>query len=362
MNLYTITPRQAKARAYRARMAEEIMTGEAMNLEELKARRIEHPLITSYKNRIVGGNGQCEYEEWLDPLVRRFLPDTGSFARCLSLGAGMGRIESHLVQAGLCHGFDSVDLSTVGGSEFADLNFAWLPSGAYDLILCHGSLHHLINLEFVLGQINGALKPGGKLIVYEYTGERQWQFADHRMGFLKEHFPKVPFARPERWRINGFESVRSDELLGIIKAVFCRNTLFAASFGGVYFPFIACTAESDHDYLLPSAIEKDEYQSRFILGPCYHVGVYGKNPAFIHFPAEQWSDSMLARRLHRPFPIRERALNALRLSPAGPALRSLKRSFADPRHMNWGGLAARCVFAIAIILVATALGIQLFSP
>jgi len=55
----------------------------------------------------------------------------------------------------------------------ADLNFAELQPDSFDFILCHGILHHLINLEFILAQINRALTRDGIVLIYELRGRRQ---------------------------------------------------------------------------------------------------------------------------------------------------------------------------------------------
>ena len=53
-----------------------------------------------------------------------------------------------------------------------DLNFVELPTNTYDFILCHGILHHLINLEHILYQINKSLKPNGLFLVYRSEERR----------------------------------------------------------------------------------------------------------------------------------------------------------------------------------------------
>jgi SAM-dependent methyltransferase len=325
---YTITPEQARCRSYCARLREEIVSGETMTLEELKVRRIENPLITAYKNRLVGGDGLCTYDSWLDPLLQRF--GKLKYERCLSVGAGRGRVEQHLVEVGLCSNFDAFDVNTDGGAEFSDLNFATLQANTYDFILCHGALHHLINLEHVLDQINGALKPDGIVVIYEYVGERQWQFSTGRIDRLRELIPGVSFTPPPRWTINGFESVRSDELLRVIKSVFSSNCHFSQNFGAVYFPFITCTGTAVHDHLMGDVLEFDgREEQQMSQPPCYHVGVYGKTSDATENP-RPWTDIELETRLHRSFPIKIRVANALRSSPAGPLLRSVKR-FIVPR-------------------------------
>lgn len=314
---YTITELQAQHPEYRERLAEEIWSGNNVSLNDLKARRIEDPRIVSYKAKMAAGGENSVYENWLDRLVSRFAP----LKTCLSVGAGRGRVEQHLVEAGLCGSFDAYDVCVQSSNDFMDLNFAELKPNAYDFILCHGALHHLINLEFVLDQINAALKPSGVLLIYEYIGERQWQFSTERMDMLRRHFPVVPFKPMPRWAINGFESVRSNELYPLISSVFGRSTLFSSFFGSIYFPFITCTSGNEYDHLLDEVIEFDQVAP---LPPCYHVGLYGKTNS-VAPQAALWTNAQLVEYLHRPFPLDERMLRALRLSPLGPILRRGKR-------------------------------------
>lgn len=61
--------------------------------------------------------------------------------------------------------------------EQADLNLIELPAAAFDLVFCHASLHHLLELEHVFGQIKRTLRPAGELIVIDIVtrhGYRMW--------------------------------------------------------------------------------------------------------------------------------------------------------------------------------------------
>lgn len=55
--------------------------------------------------------------------------------------------------------------------EVADLNNLTIPTQHYDVIAIKGTLHHLVNLEHVIEQVNNALKPGGLLWIADSHGE-----------------------------------------------------------------------------------------------------------------------------------------------------------------------------------------------
>jgi 2-polyprenyl-3-methyl-5-hydroxy-6-metoxy-1,4-benzoquinol methylase len=55
--------------------------------------------------------------------------------------------------------------------QTADLNRLELPADTYDVISVKSSLHHLVNLDHVIGETHKALKPGGLLWTSETIGD-----------------------------------------------------------------------------------------------------------------------------------------------------------------------------------------------
>ena len=299
---YVISPQQSRSKPYRQAMASEMAVWEYMDLESLRERRIDHPEILAYRGRILGKvDGATDYVSWASFLLR----EHGSRERCLSLGSGLGRMEKFLISTGFTSKFETIELSPHGNKKAriyeegiealeGDLNFVQLEPESYDFILCHGVLHHLINLEHVFGQLNRALKPNGLLLVYEYVGPTRWQ------------------------------SVRSADLLPLIEAQCGSSMIQAVSYGGVYFPFITCTDPSA-DIHMRRVIELDAQGScDDRLPPCFFVGLFGKS-CCAPVQATPWLDSELQARLHPPAPLVTGIKRYLRGSKAGPALRSLKR-------------------------------------
>jgi ubiquinone/menaquinone biosynthesis C-methylase UbiE len=199
-----------------------------------------------------------QQRSWLDDLIAR-----GPFTTAASLGCDEGGYERQWLQRGVSQRLDVYELSpnvirTVR-SELglrwldvhgparkvrfirADLNFANLPVNHYDVIWSSGSLHHIINLEHLLAEIERALRPGGLFALRDYVGERRLQFAPQRLARVNALLAEVP-ARYRRIEsvapvriesVSSFCGVRSDEILPLAEA---RFDVVHKSLGGALFP------------------------------------------------------------------------------------------------------------------------------
>jgi SAM-dependent methyltransferase len=85
----------------------------------------------------------------------------------------------------------------------ADLNFVELPVARYDVVWSSSCLHHVINLEHLLGQVERTLRPGGLFAVHDYVGERCFQYSPARLARIAEVLRDVP----ARWRWGGIERI-----------------------------------------------------------------------------------------------------------------------------------------------------------
>ncbi len=329
---YTITPEQASCPHYVKALQQEIECGKDFSETELKVLRINHPEILKYKAKVLGNKDTYEnFADWVDFLIA----DYGYQERCLSLGSGIGRVEKYLVSKGFTHQMETIELCANENEKIrlkdekintvkGDLNFVELPPDYYDFILCHGVLHHLINLEYVLDQINKSLKPNGIFLVYEYIGETRWQFNESRLNYLRKNFPDISIKQQPVWRYRGFESVRSGDLFGILQQQFGKSCKHSVCYGGVYFPFVTTTPPKA-DAQMARVITLDADVTRTgELSPCYHMGIYRKNdvPAI---PAKKWSDEMLKSQLSPPIPYWNQLVRLLRESPLGSSLIKIKR-------------------------------------
>jgi SAM-dependent methyltransferase len=318
--MFKISVAQASGEAYRNALNAELEVGASMNLEAVAKLAINKPEILAYKARLLGGTqSTLGFADW----TRFLLSEFGPRKRCFSLGSGLGRVEKFLVELGFAPAFESIELcAEVNGAirdndkrvmvAKGDLNFVELPEDTYDFILCHGVLHHLINIEHVLAEITKALTADGVLLIYEYVGETRWQFTEERMRWLSKAFPKIQFRVPPIWSVTGFESVRSSELLSLIEAQFYDSTLHSVSYGGVYFPFVTAT-KPDSDVNMRRVVELDaEVSATGLLLPCYHMGVYRKSRRQVP-PPRPWSDDELQLHLQFETPILVRAIRGLKL-------------------------------------------------
>jgi SAM-dependent methyltransferase len=331
-NLYTITGPQSRRASYVEALRVEFDVARDISIDDVSHNRINRKPILDYKARVLGNKAAAGgYSDWLDSFISQY----GPREKCLSLGSGLGRVESYLIEKSFTSAIDAIEVCAEvnystrineKGVDFlpGDLNFPEIPADSYDFILCHGVLHHLINLELVLYRINRALRQGGILMVYEYIGEERWQFTSQRMAVIRSEFPQVHFSVPPVWSVPGFESVRSSELLPLIRRYFSSACRQEVLYGGAYFPFVTCT-EDRYDDLLPEVLKLDEAcASDGRLEPCYLLGVYGKAPDLL-VPARAWSDLELDLRLAPRMPATARARQFAKRTAIWRLARAIKR-------------------------------------
>jgi len=96
---------------------------------------------------------------------------------CLDLGCGTGALTRHL--AGRNHPFVGVDISMAmlrGAADsmkrylrFVNANAYMLPfrDGTFGTVICNGSLHHMLDLPHVLGEVRRVSKKDAQLLVFE---------------------------------------------------------------------------------------------------------------------------------------------------------------------------------------------------
>jgi SAM-dependent methyltransferase len=122
----------------------------------------------------------------------------------------------------------------------ADLNFAELEPGAYDLIVSSNTLHHIINLEHVAEEIHRALTPDGVFLVYDYTGASGFRFAPDQKRlfeaiYAREHerrpdagLPHVTWHDVDEGNNSPFEAVRSADVIPVLDAHLARRSIRTA--------------------------------------------------------------------------------------------------------------------------------------
>lgn len=135
-------------------------------------------------------------------------------ARILSVCCGAARTERGLFE-GVAHrphltlvdiNQDLLDMAAESLREVAevdtlcaDANEVELPRGCYDAALCVAGLHHIVELEHLVGELAGCLRPGGEFwSIDEYVGRN-----GARLWPESYELANAVFARlPEKYRVN----------------------------------------------------------------------------------------------------------------------------------------------------------------
>ena len=330
---YVLTSDRANINKYYLKaLEEEIALGSISTTDDLRKNRINHPEILKYKARMLGKRDKTyDYADWIQFVIDDYKPRKS----CLSLGSGLGRIEKYLIEHGFAEYIETIELcadvnikNRLHKEEIdvikGDLNFINLEQNKYDFILCHGVLHHLINLEHILNEINEALTNDGIFLVYEYVGETRWQFSQKKLTLLKSFFPDVFLSPPPRWKRRGFESVRSGDLLQLIKECFGEPCGHSVSYGGLYFPFVICTKPKE-DVRMGMVVEIDEKFSKSEkVSPCYHMGIYKKSNKKL-IPKKQWSNEEVKYHFDPKRPLTSKIYHEMKSSHLGKYLRKIIR-------------------------------------
>src|SRR3989344_1399005 len=173
-----------------------------------------------------------------------FLKALKHFDTALSLGAGIASFEFELIKQSIVGTIDIIDFSESGMRKKAkkagfssrmnlfsdDLNFIDLGKNKYDLIICRNILHHIVNLEHVLYEVNAALKKGGIFFIEDYIGENKFHWSDKRSALIKKTADMLPcIIKKKRTKttekdlinyLSPFESIRSEETPFIVDSVF----------------------------------------------------------------------------------------------------------------------------------------------
>ena len=144
--------------------------------------------------------------------------------RMLSLGSGPGGIELELARKAPQAAISCIDLNAslvqLGQQradeerlnvtfQSADLNVVNLPAREYHVVLCHASLHHVLELEHVIHQIEESLRDHGELIIVDVSTPNGYLMRAETREIVRKLFRMLP----PRFRINhtGYAAPRVDE-------------------------------------------------------------------------------------------------------------------------------------------------------
>jgi SAM-dependent methyltransferase len=195
---------------------------------------------------------------WHDDIARH-----GVFRHGLSLGASGIEQDARILETNPSLHLTICDISDEAlarwqrdlGARFpgrvetaqADFNFADLPRDAYDLIISSSSLHHVMNLERIAAQINGALTPGGLFVLQDYCGENRYRFDARKKRVFELLFARDLARRPGRpqdlrWitedevGFSPFCAVRSQDTLPVLAQYLAVERVRTA--GALIFPML----------------------------------------------------------------------------------------------------------------------------
>lgn len=194
------------------------------------------PKLQEYFNERFTGDSNLDWYE--------VIPRYGEFKRGCVLGCGLEAVERRILALLPSIHLTFYDISGEAlsrrlhqyESEFPgrvdvqqeDLNFARLPENAYDLIISHSAMHHIVNLEHVAYQANRALTADGVFFLRDFVAESRLQFSETK----KRVFEAINYARGPRresplrfdwpdvanWTYSPFEAIRSGEILDVFRA------------------------------------------------------------------------------------------------------------------------------------------------
>lgn len=317
---------ETENRAYRAAVRRETKAwGGEYALNERRSIEYTYPSIAAYRNETITGSSE---KTWMDLLCERY----GRFDKALSLGVGTGWIEDALIKRKLITSLELSDLSSTAvqyvsdrlktldekvevQAHVQDANFISLEPERYDLIICHSILHHILNLEHLIHQLNGALRKTGILVVDEFIGPSRFQWAksvrdtvNRTMRPLARGVGFRPMASPERAVMamtSPFESIRSSELASLLESQFLDQVILEHRFMGFLYPAIWTLDFNDWQNVdlaetVKKCIDLDRIFSQSEeLPPCFQFGLYRKSER--QMPATVPLTDQEIRRLLNPY-------------------------------------------------------------
>lgn len=192
------------------------------------------PHTFQFKNQKISMD---DHKAWLD-VVSFF----GPFENGLILGGGNAGYEDYLQKTGYLKNIENVDIifkpknNKSKRKVCGDLNFIQLKENQFDIIIAKSVLHHIINLEHLISQVNSALKPSGIFVVFEYVGENKQQWNEKKLVFINQLLKEysIRISRPINSNIVPFESIRSEEIPGVLDLVFGNTKIVEEKWDRIY--------------------------------------------------------------------------------------------------------------------------------
>jgi ubiquinone/menaquinone biosynthesis C-methylase UbiE len=166
-----------------------------------------------------------EGHSFLDEIAEHMQAHPGG--RTLSIGSGPGALElivaQNLAEASVKYEITCMDINPnvlALGQERAkakglnmkfvvqDINDLSLEANQYDVIMCHASLHHLINLEHIYYEMNRSLKDDGEVVVLDIVTRHGYLMWEETHAVVRSLWKVLP----EKFRYNhtAYNEIRLD--------------------------------------------------------------------------------------------------------------------------------------------------------
>jgi len=153
-----------------------------------------YPMIRSRSCKLIFGESDASRKDWCEYwTVEKYLKALIPAKKCLSICCGFGEVERTLARLGVAEEIIGIDIAPGAIDQareralreghdnityrVADINREELPVEEYEIIWANGALHHICDLDKVVGRLSTALKPGGILVSNEYVGPNYQQIS-----------------------------------------------------------------------------------------------------------------------------------------------------------------------------------------
>lgn len=202
------------------------------------------------------------WDKKIDDII--YLKSLGKFNKGLSLGAWGGAFELNLLEYNIVESFHFIDISEAAlcqlqenalkrwlshriTTEIQDVNFISLVPDEYDFVSVINALHHVINLEELINEINRSLTQGGIFFTIDVVWEKKMYWTETRVSLVKTmglHMKENKgISMREFIRTNPkiltnncpFECIRSHELEDILLYYFNKTKIIHSTYRPLYF-------------------------------------------------------------------------------------------------------------------------------
>jgi len=214
------------------------------------------PQVAQYMNRLISGDPHVDFIDYTAQRYLNPLREQGPVTM-LSLCTGIGQLELSFVKRGIADkvvGYEVSKECVQAANQAArkeglqdrvtfiqlDLNQGtFAPEVFYDAILNEAALHHIKNLDHLIGECRRVSKPHTVFINHDYVGPNHNQWTEKQLSYINRimailppalrgsltnpgaiHEKKNALSMEEMLKIDPTEGVRSEEILPTMQKFF----------------------------------------------------------------------------------------------------------------------------------------------